>query len=700
MSRVEGRLGDELELRALGRSVWTRRWHIIGPAIIVAMIAFVVVNAISPLYRSEARILIEGRDNIYLRPEAEKTAERAIVDPEAVNSQVQVILSRDLALRVIRQLKLNEIPEFDPVLKGISLPNTILSLFGFARDPLRMTPEERALEAYYAKLTVSQVERSRVISITFDSHDPELAARVANAVADGYLELQQIAKQEQARTAGQYLSGEIDNMRKKVGEAEAKVEDFRAKANLFTGPNSATLASQQMGDVNAQIATARAQKADADAKARLIRGILQSGKPLEASEVLNSDLIRRLTEQRVTLRAQLAEQSSTLMDLHPRIRELRAQVADMDSQIRAEAEKIVRTLEINARIADARVETLNASLTQLKTQAAAGSEQDVQLRALEREAKAQRDLLESYLAKYREAVARDSLEAAPAEARIISRATVSNTPSYPKKLPVVVLAGLSTLILVAGWIATSALLAGTSSTQAYSEEPAARPSLFAFWRRPAPRRQEPEIVPPRQAAAAAVEVPPASGSVEEIAASLRAAGDRGKRIMIVGAGRNVGTTHTAIILGRALAKNSQTVLVDLAVSSPNVSIISHDANAPGIAELIRGQASFGEIITRDRFSRLHLVALGRVGADAPAVLASQRLGSTIDTLARAYDHVVIDAGALPEAAIARLVQLAPRAVLVATNVTNSATIAARQQLIAAGFTDVAMLLGHPRAAAA
>src|SRR4029079_18159630 len=191
-----------------------------------------------------------------------------------------------------------------------------------------------------------------------------------------------------------------------------------------------------------------------------------------------------LTEQRVTLRAQLAEQSSTLMDLHPRIRELRAQVADMDSQIRAEAEKIVRTLEINARIADARVETLNASLTQLKTQAAAGSEQDVQLRALEREAKAQRDLLESYLAKYREAVARDSLEAAPAEARIISRATVSNTPSYPKKLPVVVLAGLSTLILVAGWIATSALLAGTSSTQVHYEEPAARPSLFAFWRRP------------------------------------------------------------------------------------------------------------------------------------------------------------------------------------------------------------------------
>ena len=141
-------------------------------------------------------------------------------------------------------------------------------------------------------------------------------------------------------------------------------------------------------------------------------------------------------------------------------------------------------------------------------------------------------------------------------------------------------------------------------------------------------------------------------------------------------------------------------MVDLALNSPNISIFSHDPNAPGIAELARGEATFGEIITRDRFSRLHLVAVGRVGSDGPAILVSQRLAATIDTLARAYDHVVVDAGALPEAAIERLARLAPRAVLVATNVTNPATAAACERLIAAGFTDVAMLLGQPREEAA
>ena len=395
MSQVSGRLGDELELRAVGRAIWSRRRTILGPAALLSVLAFIIVNLITPLYRSEARILIEGRDNIYLRPEADKSFDRSIVDQEAVASQVQVILSRDLALRVIRQLKLGERPEFDPVLRGVSIGATVLSLFGWGRDPLRMTPEERVLEVYYARLDVFAIERSRVISINFESRDPALAASVANAVADGYLELQQFSKQEQARTAGQYLSGEIDNMRKKVAEAEAKVEDFRSRSNLFTGPNSAGLTSQQLADINSQIAIARGQKADAETKALMIRSMIESGRQLEASEILNSDLIRRLSEQRVTLRAQLAEQSATLLEFHPRIKELRAQIADLENQIRAETEKVVRSLESNARIADARVNTLNVSLGQLKTQAASSNEQDVELRALEREAKAQRDLLES-----------------------------------------------------------------------------------------------------------------------------------------------------------------------------------------------------------------------------------------------------------------------------------------------------------------
>ena len=159
------------------------------------------------------------------------------------------------------------------------------------------------------------------------------------------------------------------------------------------------------------------------------------------------------------MRAQLAEQSSTLLDNHPRIKELKAQIADLDNQIRAEAETIARSFENDAKLAGARVDSQTASLDQLKSQAASTNGDDVQLRALERDAKSQRDLLESYLAKYREATSRDTINSTPADARVISRATVSNVPAYPKKLPTVLIAAFATLMLSSGFILTKEILA-------------------------------------------------------------------------------------------------------------------------------------------------------------------------------------------------------------------------------------------------
>jgi uncharacterized protein involved in exopolysaccharide biosynthesis len=114
-----------------------------------------------------------------LRPEAEKstTAERAAADPETLTSQVQLVLSRQLALEVIGQLKLNDLPEFDPLLRPTSVLRHILSLIGISRDLMAMTPEERVLESWYDRLTAYPVDKSRVIVIEFQSWDPIDAIR-------------------------------------------------------------------------------------------------------------------------------------------------------------------------------------------------------------------------------------------------------------------------------------------------------------------------------------------------------------------------------------------------------------------------------------------------------------------------------------------------------------------------------------------
>jgi len=192
----------------------------------------------------------------------------------------------------------------------------------------------------------------------------------------------------------------------------------------------------------------------------------------------------------------------------------------------------------------------------------------------------------------------------------------------------------------------------------------------------------------------------AFGVIDEVARTLRQAGEGGRRLAVFGASRNVGTTLSAVTLARALGRDARVVLIDLAVGAPSIAAISSDPQAPGLAEVVRGAAAFGEIITRDKLSRVHLIAAGRIGPDAAAIVNSPRLTMMVEALARTYDHVIIDAGTTFEAVVARLHRLAPRAVLVAAEQMSDATEMARDQLIAAGYGEIAVLDGAATAAAA
>ena len=695
-------VAGDLDFGVLGRALARKRGWIIVPTLLAAVLSITAVNLVTPRYKSEARILVDGRENVFLRPTGERNEERTALDAEAVTSQVQLLLSRDLARQVIKKNKLAELPEFDPVLQGISPLKSLLALFGIGRDPFSLTPEERVLDAYYDRFTAYAIDKSRVIVIEFQSRDPDLAARVANSIAEGYLVLQQNSRQEQAKAASQWLSGEIDNLRKKVADAESRVEDFRSKSSLFVGTNNTTLSNQQMGELNTQLNNARALKSDAELKARLIREMLQSGKPIEASEVLNSELIRRLSEQRVTLRGQLAEQSSTLLDNHPRIKELKAQLADLDRQIRDEAGKLSRSLDNDARIASGRVDGLSASLEQLKKQATSTNGNDVQLRALEREAKAQRDLLESYLAKYREANTRENIDAAPADSRIISRASVSNAPAYPKKLPIVLIATLATLMLSAGGIATGELLRMTAPRAVAAFVPS-----LAMDRVPAPSASEvavadrepvfDDIRPERPDAPGAgilPEISPGIASqlteIEKLAGELRAAGEAARKVTILGTASGESIALTALTLARLLARDARVVVVDLSAAAPTIPAVSVDPAAPGLAELMLGEASFSQVITRDRLSRVHLVSAGRPGFDR-ALLQSPRLALAIDALLRVYDHVLLDAGAASELPAELLTTQARAVVVPDVSMVADARALMCAQLKAVGFFEVTML---------
>jgi MinD-like ATPase involved in chromosome partitioning or flagellar assembly len=178
--------------------------------------------------------------------------------------------------------------------------------------------------------------------------------------------------------------------------------------------------------------------------------------------------------------------------------------------------------------------------------------------------------------------------------------------------------------------------------------------------------------------------------IERLADNLRDAGEAARKITVLGTASSESITLTALTIARLIARSAKVVLVDLASSSTTISAISVDPNAPGLAELMLGEASFAQVITKDRLSRVHLVSAGRPGSDR-ALLQSPRLGLAIDALLRVYEHVLLDAGTASDLP-AELLTAQARAVVVpdASMAADARTLMC-DQLKAVGFSEVTML---------
>ncbi|WP_375453690.1 GumC family protein [uncultured Methylobacterium sp.] len=679
---VAERPADGLSLAQVP-SLLRRSWIWIAvPTLVAAGLSAVFVQVVSPRYTGEAKLLLESREAAFTRTVQERAEQALPIDEQAVASQVQVMMSRDLAREAIRRLKLVGNPEFDPGAGTIGPVQRTLMLLGLAANPLDRPAEDRVLEAYFERLLVFPAGKSRILSVEFRSKDADLAARGANTVSELYIAALEAAKVDTARYASTWLGGNIDSLRKRVAEAEARVEAYRAGNGLVgaTGSTGQPLNAQQLGELSTQLSQARILKADLAGRAKAVKEMIKDGRAFEIPDVANNEVIRRTVENRITVRAQLALEARTLLPAHPRIKELTAQLADLDAQIKASAERVGRTLENDAKIAASRVESLQAAVDGQRDVVVKGNSSEIQLRALEREARVHREQLESYLSRYREASARDGESATPADARIISRAVTPELPSFPKKLPIVAFATLLTLMVSAGAVIARQLLSDPGGRAPLAREdevaepaeahaPAVRPDRFAF----------PEAAPPARWAAA--EAGPAAEAVAEDAtrampepatapqaapATLHpfpqpaAPFDLAPLIARIEAAPRTGSGRTLLVVetrqaGRPAPEGPRLAAALEAALSARAATLGLDLNgpasgidAPGLTDLVAGQAAFLDVIQAEPGSRLHRIATGYLETE---VLFEEpdAVAIAVEAMAEAYDWVICRLHAEPGA---------------------------------------------------
>lgn len=634
--------GGEISPWDLLRGIWARK-ELVGVVFAVFMLLVILwLGFVTPTYTVESRVLLSPRTGEISSFDA--PTQPINVDPEAVQSELQVLTSRPLLLRLVRDLKLDTNPEFRP---SQGLLSRILG-FEAARPDENTTVDRiaRQLRAY-------QKGTSRVLAIEFTSTNPRTAAIVANRMAELYIDQQIDRKNNINSEATRWLSSQIDELRAKVLASEAAVEAFRAQSGLLM-TNGTTLPQQQLTDLNSQLTVAETARADAQAKLANARAMLAAGGNVNASaEVLQSPLIQNLRAQEVALRAQIAQMLETLLPTHPRVMEAQANLAGLDRQIDQEVRKITSALESEAKVASGRVATIQSQLNKLKERMGTANQDDVKLRSLERDAAANRTLLESYLKRYEEATSRTGADDRTSDARIVSRAEIPGEPTFPKKGSVLFLATIAGLIIAFLASMLVEIFSRGFRTAEQLERATGMPFLGVL----------PELEGAARQGGPATDVmrdpyglyAEAIRGLQGNVLTARVGQRRARSVLVTSAHSGEGKSSTAASLARVLAMGGyRTILIDADLRAPSVQLLLGMEPSAGLAELLTGRASFEHVIRQDHGSYAHVMQAGGQLANPTAAFASSQMLWILRALEQTYDFIIIDSPAVMATADAQV----------------------------------------------
>ncbi|MFS2149932.1 GumC family protein [Rhizobium sp. Rhizsp42] len=706
MSGVTGNQDVDIDLAQLVRGVWARRLKVVAITLLGAGVAFAGAKMISPKYRSETRILIEPRAPAFATAQATDANAGQLLDELNISSQVQLLQSADLIKLVISSQKLYDLPEFDAAANSSALGDILIALH-LKKSPLANPPEERVIDAFVERLQVYQVPGSRVIGITFTSKDPALAATIPNAMAAAYLAKQSGAKLDSNSEATRWLEPEIENLRTKVSDAEQKVAEYRAAHGLLPTTGGGNFQTQQLNDISAELTRVRGERANAEARAQSVRNALSSGEASDTlQDIMSSQSIQRLKGTESGLQSQISDLQTSLLNNHPRLKSLRAQLADIKTQIRQETQKILASIENEAKVATLREQELEQQSNKVKANSAQAGEDEVGLNALEREAAAQRQLLETYLSRFREAASRADKNSSPADARIVSTAVQPVDPYFPKVIPIVVVAALATFIMTSIAIMLAELFSGRAlrpTSSAEVEERIERETVEVVVAAPPARvpaqsmlavQQEEKDEQEDEVAVDLVPEQPEEENEFSIASVAHyLIGSRAPLAIAISPTGDNGSAAT-VALARTLASaGSRVVLVDMTGSGHPTELMAQGRSLPGVTDLLCGEAAFGDTIHGDYLSDAHFIPQGSSDMRR-AMRGADRLSLLLDALSSAYDLVLVESGAADVAGVSKLTQSKTVEIILSMpEIVEEEFVAAMTSFEEAGYERVVLMSG-------
>jgi succinoglycan biosynthesis transport protein ExoP len=634
-----------------------RRWKLVVIVPVLTIIAtYGVIRWMPTLYQSDVEILVfDPESQIDDKVQMPISPFRSIADDRVMNTEIEVIKSSSVALRVAKELELDQDPEFQLQSRLSAMAQKLgAPRFGWlteappeARDSgdLRAERLNRAAGVVQQKLKVQQIPFSYILTISMMSQNPIKAQRLTGTVANDFLAIQREERQEAQQRAASWLKSRVDDLQSRILETEAAIERLKVASGLSdTEAISQNLKDQQTAELNVQLMRARGDVADKRAHLDQARVAETNGHIDDIPELMAAAVMTQLRQQQAELRFREAQLRAKLGVNHAQVIALGIQLYDINRRLADEAERIIGNLKESYDVAVRQEQSLEASLQKL-TAPQGDSATAMKLRDLRRGAETDRKLFDSYLTQYNEASQRLTLQ--EVTARIITPATLPAAPSSPRRTLLYALGGM---LGVGGGFGLALLLEFLQSgvrTEAQVEQTFGYPVVGAI---PVVQRRELRGMRCDGFARAVIDEPLSqlSESVHAMRIGLEISNAQGapKVIMVTSPLPSEGKSTAATMLGASSAMSGRkTVLVDCDLRHQSISESLEKKN-PGLSELLRGTIDLTTAIDKHPVADIDVISAGSIVRNPADLLMSHAMREIVAQLRERYDYVVMDASPL------------------------------------------------------
>jgi len=627
---------DEIDLREYWRVINRRKWSILAFAGSVSLITTLVVYSLSPIYQATATVLIESPQKNATSLEEVYGLER--VGNEFFKTQVEILKSRELVDRVVGELGLLENPEFS-MKNNNGYREKLASILPFLHQPEKeLTVEERKNEivrSISSSLNVSDIRGTQLAKVSFESHDPVMAAKVANKFVDAYIEYNFDIRLAARDKSLAWLNERLGPLKNSLSESEKKLQQYREQQGLVDVEGVRSLVAKELNEITVDFVEARTKRAQLE---NVLQQIGNGDEWINNPTILNHPAMQKLIGQRADAEQQLSELGKRYGAKHPKMVAAQNQLLAVQKNMQQQLSGVVESIKKDYLIAKNNENSLQKNMDKVKEEVQDINRKEHQLNELVREVDANRKVYESFLTRFQQTGALGSYD--QVNIRLAEAAAVPISPSKPNKKLIIALSFMASIMLA---VMAAFFLEFINNGVRRIEDVENKLSQRLLGIVPQVAVDDESRLKPESIFS--------DENLRSMAESMRAVrtamcrsgAEKSKIILVTSSLPGEGKTTVSCALSYAFAQIERVLLIDADMRKPSVSkLFSIPHKHRGLSNLIVGEPNVRDCFLVQPNANLTVVPSGVVPANPSELLSSDRFAMMLKKLAKHYDRIIID----------------------------------------------------------